>query len=874
MFYSKSIENIQKELQTNIETGLVEEEVAIRIKKFGYNELKKTKKISPLLIFLNQFKDLMIIILILAAIISFILEEHLDSIIILIILILNAAIGFIQEFRAEKSLEALKKMSVPYASVIRNGQIFRLSAREIVPGDIVILEAGDIVPADIRIFQSYNLQVNESILTGESVPVEKNEQTLIEGNYSIHEQTNILFKNTQITNGKAKGIVIATGMNTEIGKIANLLQKEERDLTPLQKRLNKFSKKLTIIILMLCLIFLIFGLIKGEDFIVILLTSISLAVAAIPESLPYVITISLSIGAAKMLKQNALIRKLKSIETLGSVTYICSDKTGTLTLNQMIVDKIWIWEDNVDKVNKEKSKYAINHLLNAFVLCNNAIIENDKKIGDPTEIALLEFAFKNFIFLESLKKEYKEIFEIPFDSNKKYMSKIFQYNDKFICYTKGAFDIIINHCSFIQSNDKIIRIDTSIMQKLYNINDEFAKEGYRILGFSYKILDKWEVHKVNEKNFIDNINQEMIFLGLAILLDPPREEAEKSVRLCKQAGIIPVMITGDHPSTAKVIAKKIGIIESDDIVLTGKELDELNEDDLKKIVLKTKVYARVSPEHKLKIIKALKSNNQIVGMTGDGVNDAPALKSADIGIAMGITGTEVAKESSDIVLLDDNFATIVNTIKEGRRIFDNIKKFIKYTLTSNLGEIITIIVAPLLGLPIPLLPIHILWINLITDGLPGLAFSEEIPEKDIMKRKPRNPQDDIFSEGLGLHIIWVGFTMAMITILSQYIALKTDFLKEKWQTVVFTVLCFSQLGHALAIRSNNQSLFRQGFFTNKLMVLAFFISIILQFAIIYHPLLNNIFRTQPLHWNELFFTLFLSSVIFIIVEVEKYFKRK
>lgn len=867
MWYAKSISQIEKELDTDIKNGLSIKEVQKRMQQFGLNQLKEFKKINPVVVFLNQFKDFMIIILIIASIISFLLGEHIDSIIILIILILNAIIGFIQEYRAEKSLEALKKLSIPYANVIREKEIFRIPSIEIVPGDIVILEAGDIVPADIRIIESYNLQVNESILTGESVPVDKNNKVLNSTKIPIQEQSNTLFKNTQITNGKAKGIVISTGMNTEIGKIASLLQQEEKDITPLQKRLERFGKKLTIIILFLCVIFFLIGFLKGEDFITIILTSISLAVAAIPESLPAVITISLALGATKMIKQNALIRKLKSIETLGSVTYICSDKTGTLTLNQMQVEKIWIWNQVFTEIQHNNT--CINHLIKAFILCNNAYLDEQKRIGDPTELALLEFAYKNY-HSKFHFTEYKEIYEIPFDSTKKYMSKIYQYQKKYVCYTKGAFDIIIKQCRYIQINDQIIELQKDYIDKLNEVNNQFATRGYRILGICYNEWDTIDLNTLEHR-----INKNMIFLGLAILLDPPRKEAEESVRLCKQAGIIPVMITGDHPVTAKAIAKRIGIIESDEeAVISGKELDEFTDEELQKNVIRTRVYARVSPEHKLKIIKALKENNQIVAMTGDGVNDAPALKFADIGIAMGINGTEVSKEASDMILLDDNFATIVKAVKEGRRIYDNIKKFIKYTLTSNLGEIVTILLAPLLGLPIPLLPIHILWINLVTDGLPGLALSEEIAEKNIMKRKPRDPQESIFSEGLSIHILLIGFSMGIITIISQYLSLQIPTFQEKWQTIAFTVLCFSQLGHALAIRSDQESLFTIGFFTNKLMVFAFFISVIVQILIIYVPYMNYIFKTKPLSIEELAITILFSCIIFLIVEIEKLLKRK
>jgi len=766
-------------------------------------------------------------------------------------------------------MAALKSMAAPTATVIRSGKPVDLPAAEIVPGDIVMLEAGKIVPADLRLTKVMQLKIDESALTGESIPVEKDVKTLQEEKISIGDRKNMTYKGTTVTYGRGMGIVIATGMDTELGNIAAMLQKEEEVKTPLQKRLARFGKRLAIAILVICAIIFGFGLLRGEPLLLMLLTAISLAVAAIPEALPAVVTISLAIGAKKMVRQNALIRKLPAVETLGSVTYICSDKTGTLTLNQMTVDEIYV-EDQTVKGRDIPQFLDQNGQLKTFVralaLSNDATEDKDGKImGDPTEIALFTIAQQSGHKKDSLIHDYPRIDEIPFDSERKCMTTIHKDPDGgFVAFTKGAVEVVLGNSINMMINGNTAKIDkTDIMAK----SEQISADGLRVLAFAFRHWDTLPSDMTPEK-----VETGMTFLGFVGLLDPPRKEATEAVGLCKTAGIRPVMITGDHPLTAKNIAKRLGILDNDSqSIITGKELAELPMDAFEETVQNIKVYARVAPEQKLKIIRALQDKGQFVAMTGDGVNDAPALKRADIGISMGITGTDVAKEACHMVLLDDNFATIVRAVKEGRRIFDNIRKFIRYTMTSNAGEIWTIFLAPFLGLPVPLLPIHILWINLVTDGLPGLALAAEPAEKNIMERPPRHPQENIFT-GMWFQIIWIGLLMGGVSIFSQAWAIRTG--NPNWQTIVFTVLCLSQMGNVLALRSEKESVFSQGLFSNKPLFGAFMLTLLLQLATIYVPFLNPIFKTNPLSLNELLFTLGLSSVVFFAAEFEKWVKRK
>lgn len=825
-----------------------------RLIEHGRNQITDKKKKTVIRMLLHQFMDFMILVLIAAAVISGILGDVTDTVIIFAIIVINAVVGFIQEYRAEKAMEALKQMAATNARILREGKAIDIPASDLVPGDVVMLEAGNIIPADIRFFETYQIKVDESALTGESHNVEKTPDELPEGDYPLGDRINMGFKGTFITNGRALAYVVATGMNTELGRIARMIQTDEAS-TPLQKRLTAFGKRLSIVILIICNVIFVIGWLRGENILTMLLTSISLAVAAIPEALPALITIALAFGAKRLVKSNALIRKLPAVETLGSVTYICSDKTGTLTLNKMTVQEVFEIADN--KINPVFLNE--NTLLNAMALNNDVSKDKDGKwLGDSTEVALVQYAFNNKLERSVLETKFPRIAEFPFDSTRKCMTTLHQTENGIMAITKGAVDVLFGK---LNENQK-----SHITEFELKVN-EMAENGYRVLGYAFKMLPA-----LPENINADEIETSLTLIGFAGMIDPPREEAKQAVAECKQAGIIPVMITGDHKLTAKAIAKQLGIISSeDDMVLNGTELAKLSEDDFDKIVEKVRVYARVNPEQKLKIVSALQSRNQFVAMTGDGVNDAPALKNADIGIAMGINGTEVSKEASHMILLDDNFATIVVAVKHGRRIFDNILKFIRYIMTGNTGEIWAIFLAPFLGLPIPLLPIHILWINLVTDGLPGLALASEPSDTNIMKRKPRNPKQNIFSGGMAWHILWVGFLMGVVTLGIQAWAMHSE--NTHWQTMAFTVLCFSQMGHVMAIRSEGESIFKIGVFSNKPLLGALLLTVALQMMIIYTPFFNDIFKTQPLTINELTITIAVSAIVFWAVEIEKWIKR-
>lgn len=848
-YYKDSIEFIFNELKSSRQ-GLTHDEAEKRITQYGYNELQEKKKIPAWVLFLNQFKDIMIIILLIAAILSGIVGDLTDTIIILVIIILNALIGFVQEFKAEKSMEALKKMSITQTQVLRNNESSTISSVELVPGDIVIMEAGNVVPADIRLFDTHTFRIDESSLTGESMPIDKICKELSEDNITLGDQLNMAFKGTLITNGRATGIVIRTGMQTELGKIAGMLH-ADGVTTPLQARMQKFGKNLSYIILFICLALFLTGVLRGEEPLSILLLSVSLAVAAIPEALPALISIALSKGAAHLTTVNALIRKLPAVETLGSVTYICSDKTGTLTQNKMKV--IELYEQPVAGLSTKLSIIEMSLSLNHDIKFNKDHIP----FGEPTELALVEYIIEKHTFdtYNLLSNQYLRVAELPFDSDRKRMTTIHHFSNKFLVITKGASESIYE--ALTDENEKSI---------LLNLSEEWAKKGIRVLAFAYAILDK-----LPEPFNYDTVEKQLTFAGLAGLIDPPREEAKQAIRECRTAGIRPVMITGDHPATAKAIARQIGILDDTSLVLTGSELFHLSQEDFLKQVENTSVYARVSPEQKLRIVKALQEKGHYVAMTGDGVNDAPSLKAANIGVAMGITGTDVSKEASDVILLDDNFATIVKAVKEGRRIFDNIRKFVKYIMTCNGAEIWTIFLAPFLGMPMPLLPIHILWINLVTDGLPALALADEKAELDIMQRPPRATDESIFAGGLGYHIVWVGILMAGVTLGTQKFALMNHI--ESWQTMVFTVLSLSQLVHALSIRSDKTYLFTLGLFSNKSLIGSVILTVMLQLFVIYAPFMNTIFKTQPLSMYELGVCIFMSLIVFIAVELEKFVKK-
>jgi|Deesub1362B_J571_1020462.scaffolds.fasta_scaffold00125_36 Ca2+-transporting ATPase len=871
-WYQKDITKVFKELDTSLE-GLSKEEAERRLRKFGPNELVEKKKKSPLIMFLGQFRDFMIIVLIAAAVISALAGDLKDTITIAIILILNAVVGFVQEFRAEKAMEALKRLAAPSATVIRDGLPLQIKASELVPGDLVVLEAGGIVPADLRVVEAFQLRIDEAPLTGESFPVDKQTEAIKEDNLPLGDRKNMAYKGTSVTHGRGKGVVVATGMKTELGRIATMLQEEKEVKTPLQKRLTSFGKRLAIAVIFISIVVFSFGLLRGEPILLMLLTAISLTVAAIPEALPAVVTISLALGAKKMVKQNALIRKLPAVETLGSVTYICSDKTGTLTLSKMEVLEIYgdegllkVEDIKISKHQDVSLSEPLPLLLIALALNNDAQRGADGDIiGDPTEVALYTIAKEKGFEKETLQLKLHRVDELPFDSDRKCMTTIHRWQNRYISFTKGGVDVLLDKSSNVLTSEGVKDLNRAEIEEM---NNRMASEGLRVLCVGMRI---WE--KMPEELSPENIERGLTLLGLVGMMDPPREEVFEAVRVCKQAGIVPVMITGDHPLTAKTIAKKLGIIEKgSEEIITGPELETLSLDEFKSRVENIRVYARVAPEQKLKIVKALQERGQFVAMTGDGVNDAPALKRADIGIAMGITGTDVSKEAAHMILLDDNFATIVKAVKEGRKIYDNIRKFIKYLLTTNSAEIWTLFLAPFLGLPLPLLPIHILWINLMTDGLPALALSVEPEEGDVMMRPPRPPRESIFAHRLGIDAIWVGLFMGGIVLALQWWTVNRGI--EHWQTMVFSTLCFTQLFNVLAIRSEKMSIFRIGFLSNKPLLGSVFLSFMLQIMVIYLPFLNQFFRTAPLSIKELSITILLSSLVFFVVELEKMIIRR
>ena len=846
-FYQLTYEEVVKELGSSV-TGLKKEEIPGLQNKHGKNILKETKQKSRLTIFLSQFKDIMIIILIVAAGISFAVGEHTDAYVILAIIIANAWIGYIQEYNAEESVRLLQKMSAQYALVLRDNNPEEIDAAELVPGDIVLLEAGDIVPSDARLFQISSIKTEEAALTGESHSVEKTIKALPNNDLGPGDQLNMVFKGTIISNGTAKAIVTTTGMNTEIGKIAGMMD-VGRQQTPLQKRLDAFSKQMAVGVIVICIIVFVMGLSRGEPAFIMFLTALSLAVAALPEALPAVVTIALSKGANRMVKQKALMRKLPAVETLGSVTYICSDKTGTLTQNIMTVEKMESMEGQ-----EQLLKYAM-------MLDNEVRFSKDGHIlGDSTETALVSYAQQNGIAKAEADSRYPLIEKIPFDSVRMRMSSLHQHQHQWILFVKGA-PVKMTEVLADEYKDQ--------SKKWLDLNRKYAADGLRVLFFAYKILDE-QPAQLNEDS-----EKDLTFLGLAAMIDPPREEVIDAIRECKQAGIKTVMITGDQPLTAQAIAERLQMIDHDAAkIMTGADLTKITDEEFSREIQHIAVYARVSPEQKLRIVKTLQEKNEFVAMTGDGVNDAPSLKQADIGIAMGITGTDVSKEAADMILLDDNFATIVKAVKEGRRIYENIKKFILYVLSCNLAEILTLVAAPLLGMAIPLLPIHILWINLVTDGLPGLALTAEPAEKGIMDRPPRPPKESLFAGGMIPKILCTGIMMAVVVLIAQQYAAISGYDVRTQQTMVFTLLCFIQLGNAISVRQTYNSMFKEGFSKNKGLFIIILVTIALQLLLVYVPFLQPIFKTVSLDQTMMMVTLMATLVGVLGIELLKFFLNK
>ncbi len=846
--------------------GLHAHEASRRAQHHGPNEIQLRPGRGLWGQFIDQFKDFMVLVLIAAALISGAIGDLVDTLAILVIVLLNAGIGFAQAWRADRAMAALQQLAATHATVLRGGQAQVIAASELVPGDIVLLEAGNQVPADLRLLDIAQLRVDESALTGESVTVAKHSLTLSGVAHALGDRLNMAFKGTTATHGRGRGLVVATGMATELGKVAGLLDRDTARSTPLQLRLAAFGKRLALAVMAICGVIFLVGVMRGEAPLLMILTAVSLAVAAIPEALPAVVTVLLALGARRMVSLNALIRRLPSVETLGSVTFICSDKTGTLTQNRMHVE--WLladgqaWLPGSAAPDSKPVAGALNlELLRAAALCNDASRTPEGAWqGDPTETALMQAALQAGLDQSKLTRQFERVQELPFDSQRKCMSTIHRAGTGFVAYTKGAPESVIPLCTTQWRVDGAVPLEPAgVLEAAHAM----AAQGLRVLALasrSHAILPAPVEAGAVETN--------MSLLGLVGLIDPPRPEAAAAVHSCQSAGITPVMITGDHPATALAIARRLGIVADGEAeVLTGLELAAMPQSALIERVALVRVYARVDPAQKIRIVEALQARGEFVAMTGDGVNDAPALKQADIGVAMGRGGTDVAREAASLVLLDDNFATIVAAVREGRRIYDNVRKFVRYAMTGNSGEIWTIFLAPLLGLPIPLLPIHILWVNLVTDGLPGLALAAQPAERGIMRRPPRPPQESLFAHGMWQHILWVGLLIGGLCLVMQAWTMSSG--NAHWQTMVFTVLTLSQMAHVLAIRSETESLWRLGLGTNRPLLGAVLLTVVLQLATIYVPVLNPIFKTEPLSPFELLLCLAASALVLVAVELEK-----
>ena len=852
---------------SRLDAGLQDAEAAHRLEAQGPNTLPEGRRRGPWRIFLAQFADFMVVVLVVAAVLAGFVGEPEDTVAIIAIVVLNAILGFVQEYRAERALAALRSLTAQQARVRRGGRTRAIPASELVSGDLVLLEAGNVVPADLRLGEAAQLRMDESALTGESHPVEKLTTVLPDAELSLGDRRNMAYKGTTVSSGRGTGMVIGTGPRTELGRIAALLQGTDAVKTPLQRRLTVLAQRLALAAVALCAVIFGVGLLRGEEPLAMFMTALSLAVAAIPEALPAVVTVSLAVGARRLVARNALIRRLPAVETLGSVTFVCADKTGTLTENRMRVGAIRtpdaLWRD---VLSPWKAAGAPDPLWLILGLSNDATRgASDLPAGDPTEIALLEAAAEAGYDKRELEQQMPRLAEFPFSPERGRMTTLHRHDGRVMALTKGAPEQVLPRCRHALTAAGAAPLDHPAASAAA---EAMARGGFRVLA-----LARRDFAVLPEAPSPDAIEVDLVFVGLVGLFDPPRGEARKAVADCKAAGIRVVMITGDHPGTAMAIARHLAIIEGDDRgVLTGPELARLSGDALRKRVADTVVYARVAPQQKITIVQALQDCGQVVAMTGDGVNDAPALRRADIGVAMGRTGTDVAREAAHMVLLDDNFATIVSAIREGRRIYDNIRKFVRYALTCNSAEIWTLLLAPFLGLPTPLLPIQILWINLITDGLPGVALAVEPAEANVMRRPPRRPTENVFARGLWQHVLWVGLLMGGVSLFSEAWALHLG--PARWQSVPFTVLALSQLGHVLAIRSERESIFRQGLRSNLPLLGAVVLTVGLQLATLYVPALNALFRTVPLTLPELLVCLALSTVPFLGVELEKVLIRR
>lgn len=884
-WHSVSIDDTIRELKTDLRQGLSQDDVKERLKLYGKNIIDAKKGKNLLQKFLAQFADFMIIVLICAAVVSFAVSymdgkpDFVDPIIILMIIILNAFLGVLQESKAEKALEALKKMSAPTAHALRDNKVIEVPSSDLVPGDVVILETGCFVPADCRLVHSVNLKVEEASLTGESHPVEKNANVRLHPDTSLADRINMVMATSTVLYGRGVGIVTATGMNTQVGHIAKMIMEDDTPDTPLQKRLAKTGKVLGISALIICVMVFLIGIYKKLPPFDMFMTSVSLAVAAIPEGLPAIVTIMLSLGVQRMAKKNAVIRKLPAVETLGSATVICSDKTGTLTQNVMTVTEI----SSVKGKEEMKSDFGF-FILSHAALCNDAIIrtENGEPIvsGEPTEKALVLASYNAGADKNELDLAYPRIYEIPFESARKLMTTVHKSSDmaSYRSITKGAYDVLIERCSHIYKDGKPQPITVRDKNRINSLNAAMTGRALRVIAVAYKNLPKF-----NPKTDAASLEKDLTFIGLIGMIDPPRREVKEAVKICRQAGIKPVMITGDHVLTAKAIARDLGILTNQTEAITGEELSKMSDERLNETVSRFSVFARVSPEHKVRIVKAYQNNGEVVAMTGDGVNDAPALKAADIGCAMGIAGTDVAKKASDMILTDDNFATIVSAVQEGRGIYENIKKAVHFLLSSNIGEILTIFVAILFGLPSPLVAVQLLWVNLVTDSLPAISLGVEPPSPDIMKRKPISPTKGMFADGLAFKIVTEGILIGSLALTAFVIGIRyydspgmmpsSDFIPWVGRTMAFSVLSLSQLFHSFNMRSH-RSLSEIGLFTNRKLVLSFIIGTLLQISVISIPPLARVFQVVPLTLRQWAVVFLLSIAPIVVVEFQKKFNKR
>ncbi len=879
-WFSQNAEQVLQELNVDPKQGLSDAEIQSRLEKYGENKLKGKKKKSLAALFFAQLKDMLIYVLLGAAVITLLIGEYADAIIILLVVLLNAVIGVFQEFKAEKAIEALQKMTTPRALVRRNGAVVEIDSKEIVPGDIVVLDAGRYIPADLRLTESANLQIEESALTGESVPSEKHAARLFEDPKTpLGDLANMAFMSTLVTYGRAEGVVVGTGMNTEIGKIAKGLDETQTDLTPLQKRLAGLGKTLGYLAIGICVLIFIIALIQRRDLFEMFLTAISLAVAAIPEGLPAIVAIVLALGVTRMSKINAIVKRLPAVETLGSVNIICSDKTGTLTQNKMTVLHVYTHRKFLDVPSEgtaTASESTQKKLIQTMVLCNDATLDDGGGTGDPTEIALVVLGNKYHFPKRELEATHERVAERPFDSDRKLMSTVNKEGDHYRVHTKGAFDSILKIATHALVNGEKVPLTDDLKADFLRAAEEMSDQALRVLGAAYKDSDE-----VVEPDQMEN---DLTILGLVGMIDPPRLEVKDAIRQAKEAGITPVMITGDHQHTAAAIAMQLGMAESLDQSISGSQLDAMSDDELKQKINHYRVFSRVSPEHKVKIVNAFRSHGNIVSMTGDGVNDAPSLKNADIGVAMGITGTDVSKGASDMILTDDNFTTIVAAIREGRNIYNNIKKSVVFLLSCNLGEIVAILASVLFFWPMPLLPTQILWINLITDTFPAIALGVDPGDNDVMKKKPRNPKESFFAGGAAFRAIIGGLLIGILTLVAFYFGLN-EHGYQLWsgaipedvltyaETMAFVVLAVSQLFYSLSMRSATHSILHVGLFSNKYLIGAIILGIVLQFAVISIPILAGAFHVQMLTLRDWIIVIAFALVPLVVNEIIKVFTR-